>query len=75
MRRIAHDTYIHQHVNWPNFHWNNEIVLKKLIEIRHRQGILLGRMSNLGFSLRGEAMLKTLTLDVLKSNPNSANFR
>ena len=68
MRRIAHDTYIHQHVNWPNFHWNNDIVLNKLIAIRHQQGILLGRMSNLGFSLRGEAMLKTLTLDVLKSN-------
>lgn len=68
MRRIIHGTYIHELSEWPHFQWNQEKVSAKLIEVRHRQGLLLGRMSNLGFSLRGEAMLATLTLDVLKSN-------
>jgi len=68
MRRIIHNKYIHELSEWPNFQWNQEIVSAKLIEVRHRQGLLLGKMSTLGFSLRGEAMLATLTLDVLKSN-------
>ena len=60
--------YIHQHKNWPKFYWDTEQVAAKLIAVRHRQGLLLGRMGALGFSLRDEAMLETLTLDVLKSN-------
>jgi len=39
-----------------------------LAEIRHRQGRLLGRMEGLGFSLRKQAELETLTLDVLKTS-------
>src|SRR5262249_2940225 len=36
--------------------------------VRHRQGRLIGRMQALGFPLREEAVLKTLTEDVLKSS-------
>ncbi len=39
-----------------------------LAGVRHRQGRLIGRMEGLGFSLRNEAVLQTLTEDVLKSN-------
>lgn len=38
------------------------------MEVRHRQGRLIGRMEGLGFSLRKEAVLNTLTEDVLKSS-------
>lgn len=38
-----------------------------LTNVRHLQGRLLGQMENLGFKLKKEAMLSTLTLDVLKS--------
>ena len=37
-------------------------------ELRHRQGRLLGRMEGLGFRLRDEARLSTLTEDVVKSS-------
>jgi Fic family protein len=37
-------------------------------EVRHRQGRLLGQMRALGFRLRDEAVLLTLTEDVVKSN-------
>lgn len=40
----------------------------RLADVRHRQGRLTGRMEALGFTLRNEAVLATLTLDVLKSS-------
>jgi Fic family protein len=60
--------YIHEHPKWPAFTWNSHELATPLADIRHRQGKLLGRMEALGFSLREEAMLETLTLDVLKSS-------
>ena len=60
--------YIHQSPAWPRFHWNQEALAAPLAAVRHRQGRLIGRMEALGFSLRKEAELETLTLDVLKSS-------
>ena len=60
--------YIHQLANWPKFTWNQEKLSPLLAEVRHRQGRLLGRMESLGFGLKAEATLQTLTLDVLKSS-------
>ena len=37
-------------------------------DVRHSQGMLLGRMKNLGFDLRLEANLNTLTKDIVKSS-------
>jgi Fic family protein len=36
--------------------------------LRHRQGRLIGHMEALGFNLRQEAVLQTLTADVLKTS-------
>jgi Fic family protein len=59
--------YIHQKDNWPNFTWNNDEFVNLLSEARNLQGRLIGKMEFLGFELRDEALLETLTLDVLKS--------
>lgn len=59
--------YIHQKDNWPNFTWNSNEFVNLLSEARNLQGRLLGKMESLGFELRDEALLETLTLDVLKS--------
>lgn len=64
MRRI----YIHQLPDWPHFHWNTEQLVEPLADVRHRQGLLTGRMQALGFNLRQEAVLQTLTADVIKSS-------
>jgi Fic family protein len=61
-------TYIHQLPEWPHFQWDSEALAARLAEIRHRQGRLLGRMEGLGFSLRQEAELESLTLEVIKSS-------
>ncbi len=60
--------YIHEQPDWPDFRWDHEKLAGRLSALRHRQGRLIGRMESLGFSLRAEATLQTLTLDVLKSS-------
>ncbi|MGB0423511.1 MAG: Fic family protein [Flavobacteriales bacterium] len=65
MRRIK--VYIHEHKDWTKFTWDNDLVLLKLGEARNLQGRLMGKMESLGFELQNEAVLNTLTLDVLKS--------
>jgi len=60
--------WIHECQNWPIFIWDAAALASKLADIRHHQGRLLGRMEGLGFELRREACLNTLTSDVLKSS-------
>lgn len=60
--------YIHQKPEWPHFHWDNARLANLLGAVRHKQGKITGSMGALGFNLRNEAMLSTLTLDILKSN-------
>jgi Fic family protein len=60
--------YIYQRKEWPKMTWDAERLAGPLANVRHRQGRLIGRMEGLGFSLRNEAVLQTLTEDVLKSN-------
>ena len=60
--------YIHQLDIWPKFIWDQEKIVALLGSVRNRQGRLMGRMEALGFSLRTEALLDTLTLDVIKSS-------
>ena len=60
--------YIHELQDWPRFHWNREQLAELLAAVRHQQGRLIGHMEALGFTLRQEAVLQTLTADVLKSS-------
>jgi Fic family protein len=60
--------WIYEYQHWPNFTWDTEAIAFKLADLRHRQGRLLGRMEALGFELKQEASLKTLTNDVITSS-------
>ena len=60
--------YIYDQPDWPQFRWDQKALEVLLAAVRHRQGRLIGRMEALRFSLREEAVLKTLTLDVVKSS-------
>ena len=59
--------YIHQLPDWPRFDWSRERIAQPLAEVRYRQGRMIGHMEALGFDLRQEAELRTLSEDVLKS--------
>src|SRR4030081_691910 len=60
--------YIYELPKWPKFEWDQRGLATQLAAVRHRQGRLIGRMQALGFPLREEAVLLTLTEDVLKSS-------
>ena len=66
--------YIHENENWTDFTWDNRQVMVKLGEARNQQGRLLGKMESLGFDLQNEAVLNTLTLDVIKSSEIEGEF-
>jgi len=60
--------YIHQLPDWPKFRWDGGKLADRLAAVRHQQGRLVGHLQGLGFKLGQEAMLKTLTQEVLKSS-------
>ncbi len=59
--------YIYQQKDWPNLYWDNERLLPLIGKVRNVQGKIVGKMEVLGFELRSEAVLETLTLDILKT--------
>lgn len=59
--------YIHQNKKWPEFSWDSDALLPLLASVMHKQGRLRGYMELLGFAMRNETTLQTLTMDVLKS--------
>jgi Fic family protein len=59
---------MHEEPTWPRFQWAREKLAEQLAAVHREQGRLLGRMEALGFKLRQEAVLETLTEDVLKSS-------
>ena len=61
-------TYIWQHPDWLNWRYDMTRLAAPLAMVRHVQGRLLGRMESLGFTLRDEAWLQTLTQDVVKTS-------
>jgi Fic family protein len=55
--------FIHADPDWPNFLWNAEALSTPLAAVRHRQGLLLGRMGTFPRELRAEASTTTLASD------------
>ena len=66
LRRMSR--YIHLLKDWPTFKWEDEKIISPLSTVRHKQGRLLGKLEGLGFRMREEATLETLTQDVMKSS-------
>src|SRR5215213_6222815 len=61
-------SYIHELTEWPALRWDHQRLAGSLSAARHLQGRLVGRMEALGFSVSEEAVLRTLTDDVVKSS-------
>lgn len=61
-------TYLWQHPGWPSWQYDAARLATPLARVRHDQGRLIGRMESLGFKLRDEAWLTTLTRDVVKTS-------
>jgi len=60
--------YIWEKPDWPALTWDERKLTITLAHVSREQGRLLGRMEALGFDLRNEAHLRTLTEDVVKTS-------
>ena len=60
--------YIHERKAWPTFKWDADALAPALLKVRHAQAHLLGRMAAVGFDLRNDANLETMTVDVLRTS-------
>src|ERR1700732_910735 len=61
-------TYIYMSEDWPRFTWNADRLVPLLSATRYEQGLLLGKMKDLGYELKSEAALATLTEETVKSS-------
>jgi Fic family protein len=60
--------YIWEDARWPAMRWDDQVLGRPLAQVSREHGRLLGKMEGLGFDLRGEAHLRTLTEDIVKSS-------
>lgn len=60
--------YIHERADWTHFRWDDSKVSFLIEEIGRKQGLLYGRLSNIGFDNKIKAMAENLTKDVVYSS-------
>ena len=61
------ETYIWQRPQWPHFTWDAEQLAKPLAEVRMKQGVLIGRITTLGFDTELNTALDVMTDDLMNS--------
>ena len=59
--------YIYERKHWPVFKWDEIFILNLLTRVSFNQGILLGKMNNLGFDFQDEALIKIMTNEIVMS--------
>ena len=60
--------YIWQAPDWPHWRYDLAALAEPMARVSHAQGLLLGRLADVGLGLRDEASLAALTDDVLKTS-------
>ncbi|MDE2150199.1 MAG: Fic family protein [Gammaproteobacteria bacterium] len=60
--------YIWQASDWPSWRFNLAALAAPMAEVSHVQGLLLGRLADVGMALRDQARLAALTEDVVKTS-------
>lgn len=61
-------TYIWQSGDWPRWQYDLASLVSPLAQVSQQQGLLLGRLADIGLGLRDQASLAALTDDVLKTS-------
>lgn len=67
-------TYIHQHQDWPKISWDLDVLSPKLAEVHHRKGMLIGSFKDVDGNFQQEAVLRTLSIEVVKSSEIEGEF-
>jgi Fic family protein len=61
-------SYIWQAPDWPNWRYDLAALASPLAQVSQAQGLLLGRLTDIGLALRDQASLAALTDDVIKTS-------
>ncbi len=61
-------TYIWQASDWPHWRFDLAVLAGPMAEVSRAQGVLLGRLADVGMVLRDQASLAALTEDVVKTS-------
>jgi Fic family protein len=61
-------TYIWQARDWPTWRYDLAALAQSLADVSRAQGLLMGRLADVGMALRDQANLSTLTEDVIKTS-------
>jgi Fic family protein len=61
-------TYIWQASDWPSWRFDLAALAQPLAEVSRAQGLLMGRLADVGMALRDQASLSVLTEDVTKTS-------
>ena len=61
-------TCILQASDWPRWHYDLASLARHLADVSRAQGVLLGRLADVGMALRDQASLAALTEDVIKTS-------
>lgn len=60
--------YIWHNIDWPNWRFDLAALATPMADVSRSQGLLIGRLTDVGMDLRAHASLATLTEDVIKSS-------
>ncbi|MHB1671875.1 MAG: Fic family protein [Acidiferrobacter sp.] len=61
-------TYIWQANDWPSWRFDLATLAGPMADVSRAQGLLMGRLADVGMALRDQASLATLTEDVVKTS-------
>jgi Fic family protein len=61
-------TYIWQASDWPSWRYDLATLAQPLADVSRAQGLLMGRLADVGMALRDQASLSALTEDVIKTS-------
>ncbi|VVD95699.1 Fic family protein [Pandoraea terrigena] len=61
-------TYIWQASDWPSWRYDLAALVQSLADVSRAQGLLMGRLADVGMALRDQASLSALTEDVIKTS-------
>ena len=61
-------TYIWQASDWPSWRYDLAALAQSLAGVSRAQGLLMGRLADVGMALRDQASLSALTDDVIKTS-------
>jgi len=61
-------TYIWQASDWPAWRYDLAVLAQPMADVSRAQGVLMGRLADVGMALRDQASLSALTDDVIKTS-------